>query len=416
MITRRQFLAGVGLASGTLLAPRLWAADLEPPVTAAEPSSVTGSDFDPVLEVDLGLVVSNAKAVADYAGKPVKAVVKNNAYGLGMIRVAEALEDVEAVQGYAVAQLRDALALREAGLQKPVLLMGPVAPGDEAEQAVAAGITVMLHDEQQIDSIGEAANAVGHQAGVAVAYDVGLSRFGLASEDAVDVQRRIAEDGRLVIEETMAHLSANDETEKEELDRFRAIAKGLEEADIPTGDKHVLSSDHILRGIAAPHDVVRPGIALYGELPLSEQRYPDDIPDLKLAAGLYARVAAIHRVRSGEAAGYYNAYEPDRDTRVAVVSLGYTHGWPEQLAQCTLHRKDAVAAVLIEGEKVPVVATSSGHSWLDIGDRDIAIGDQVTLFDKDWPPSAYSESCYISPYDMLMTLAGRPIKRRYSGP
>src|SRR5687768_12138459 len=138
--------------------------------------------FDPWIEVHAGHLRANAAAVRARAGVPILAVIKNNGYGAGVVNVASVLEDAPEVTGFAVVKLQEAIALRDAGIRKPVLLMGPVADRDLADVA-RRRIALMVYTPIAA-ALERAAAAANRDLDIHVCVDTGLGRVGVPHAQA----------------------------------------------------------------------------------------------------------------------------------------------------------------------------------------------------------------------------------------
>ncbi len=321
-----------------------------------------------VARIDLGAIRHNAGVLARAAaGAELLAVVKADGYGHGAAPVARA-----ALEGGArrlgVATAAEAEALRAAGLDAPVLVMGPLI-GDEWARAVAAGAEVAVWTPQAA-SLAASLGARAH-----LKLDTGMGRLG-ARPDEVDALAAAAREARLEVVGVMTHFATADVTEGEEagfmaeqLLRFRALLGPLRER-FPGALAHAANSAATLREPAAAFDLVRCGIALYGCSPF--ERDPAE-HGLRPALSLVSYLASVKPLRSRESAGYGRTWRAARGTFVAVVPVGYADGYARALS----NRGQA----LVGGRRVPVVGTvSMDQLTVDLGpEPDARVGDEVVL-------------------------------------
>jgi len=389
-ITRRRFVQSA--AALPLTAASL--SQIAPPAPASAVSL-----FDPWVDVHAGHLGRNVEAVSRrVGGRPILAVVKNNGYGAGVANVGRLLDPLPAIHGLAVVKLQEAMALRDAGVRKPILLMGPV---DERhlEEAASRDVDVMIYTP-----IGEAldrvAAALGRAVGIHVCVDTGIGRVGVPHSRAAELIRDLAARRGIRLAGTMMTFTEDPEFDREQLRRFRTLCGALESAGVRLGPKHAASSFALFQNPDSFLDMVRPGMALYGIYPEPPFR-ASGVLELTPALALRARVAYVKRLSAGESAGYNRAYVASRDVWVATLPVGHADGWPRVAAKG--------ARVRIRGTLFPVIASvSASHTIVEIGpDRhDVEIGDEATVF--DWTegsrPEDVSVACGASVYDLAMHL------------
>src|SRR5260221_11525936 len=224
-LPRRSFLQAAAAAAAVSRGSRVGAA------------TVTDSAFDPWIEVSAANLRHNVEEVARrVTPRPILAVVKNNGYGLGVANVARLLEPLAAVSGLAVVKLAEALAVREAGVRKPVLLMGPF---DEAalEEAVARDITPMVYAP-----IGDALDRVAQRRGrpipLHVCVDTGIGRGGVPPTRAAPLIRDLAARRSVRLEGVMMTFTEDPAFDREQLERFPSLLRSLGSEGVPLGNRH----------------------------------------------------------------------------------------------------------------------------------------------------------------------------------
>lgn len=319
-------------------------------------------------EVDCAALRHNANVARERVGPQpaLLAVVKADGYGHGMVEVARALRDEAELFG--VANLHEALALREGGISHPVLLLGPALP-EERAAIKAHGFIV------SVSSLTEALAFEGSTAGINFAIDTGMGRIGCTSDNALAEVEKIARHPDLILHSVSTHLPAADEdvafTEKE-LAQFDALVRQMR-LQIPGSYRvHVLLSAGILGFTHHRYDIVRAGLMLYGSAPLArEQKF------LRPALTLKARVALLRDLPAGSSVSYGRTFITARPTRVATISAGYADGYPRSISN-----RDGT--VLISGRRCPVL----GRVTMDLTMVDVTavpearVGDEVVLIGK----------------------------------
>ena len=356
------------------------------------------SSFDPWIEIRPEHVRHNVREVSRLVeGRPILAVIKNNAYGMGLLNMARILESEAAVTGMAVVKLSEALALRDGGITKPVLLMGPF-DQDDLEEAVMRGVTPMVYTPLG-DALDRLATSRQAAVPVQVCVDTGMGRVGVSYRQAAGLIADLAGREGVHIVGTMTTLNEDAEFEKLQLQRFREIEETLAASGIAIGRRHAASSFALFDNPAAYLDMVRPGMALFGQYSLPRFRKMDRL-DLRPSMSLKARVLLVKQLQEGDAAGYEAAYRADRDVWIATIPAGHVDGVPRVAANG--------GWVKIRGTRYPIIASvSASHTIVEIGpEKTVNEGDVATYF--DWEDGSRPEDANAasgaSVYDLIMHL------------
>jgi len=371
----------------------------------SSPSRAHDSTFDPWLEVRADNLAHNATEVARLAGgRPIFAVIKNNAYGLGLLPVARTLAASRAVRGLAVVKLHEALTLRDAGVKAPILMMGPFDTRDVAEMH-ARDIMPMVYTPIG-DVLARAAQGAGRPITVHVKVDTGLGRVGVPFRDAANLVRDLAGRKGVTIGGMMMTFTEDAQFDQEQLRRFESLTSEATRTGVRIGLRHAASSYTLFQHDNAMLDMIRPGMVLYGIFPEPKFRGMKRL-DLRPAVAFRTRVLYAKKLEAGESAGYERAYVAKRDTWIATLPVGHADGWPRVAAKG--------AKVRIGTELFPVIASvSASHTLVEIGPEPIVrVGDIATLF--DWQEGSRPEdvalACGASVYDLTMHLGGHLARR-----
>jgi len=372
----------------------------------ASPSSTEAafkdSSFDPWVEIHRENLRHNVQEISRRAAsRPILAVIKNNGYGMGVTNVARLLEPQPEIFGFTVVKLHEAFSLRDAGIRKPVLLLGPF-DEQNLEDLVARRIMPMIYTPlgPALDKI---AAKTQKTVPLHICIDTGIGRVGVPYREAPPLVRDLAARMSVQIQGTMMTFTEDPDFDKEQLRRFQETCATLEKEGLALGKKHAASSFSLFQHPEAFLDMVRPGMAIYGIYSENEFRYTA-IMDLRPAISLKARVIYVKKLRKGDSAGYNRAYMAKDDVWLATLPVGHADGWPRTAALA--HEKGA--KVRINGDLYPVIASvSASHCILEIGREErVKIGDTATFF--DWQPGSrpedVSESCGASVYDLTMHL------------
>jgi len=327
--------------------------------------------------VDVAAIAANVARLRDVLCDDTQlcAVVKADGYGHGAVRAARAAQHGGATW-LAVVAAQEAAALRAAGIEGPILVMGALT-ADELELALGARADVVAWEPGFLDAV--AALKPVAPARIHVKLDTGMGRLGTRDPDvATALAERAAAQNGLELVGAMTHFATADEPGDtfmdEQLARFRAWALPLRERH-PGLLLHAANSAATLRDPATHFDLVRCGVAIYGLDPFG--RDPDE-QALVPALTLTARVGAVKPLLTGQSTGYGRRFVARRDTVLATVPIGYGDGWRRGLTNAT--------DVLIGGRRFPQVGTvSMDNITVDVGPdgSGVAVGDRVTLIGSD---------------------------------
>lgn len=396
-MSRRRFLESASFVSASFPGASLGAQETGPPTT--QPGrSASSSTFDPWIEINAANLRHNVEEIARRANRrPILAVIKNNAYGMGLADAARLVEPLAPIAGFAVVKMAEAIALRDAGVKKPVLLMGPFDESNLAE-ITARSIMPMVYTPIG-DTLERVAAKRQRPIPIHVCIDTGIGRVGVPHMQAVGLIRDLAARKSVRIDGVMMTFAEDPELDKEQIRRFEALTGELDRQNVAYGHRHAASSFGLFQQPGAFYDMIRPGMAIYGVY--SEQEFRGSgVLDLRPAMALRARVAYVKQLKAGESAGYSRAYIAKNDVWIATLPVGHTDGWPRVAAKG--------ARVRIGGGLYPVIASvSASHTIVEIGSESrVKIGDVATLWDwrPDSRPEDVSAACGASVYDLTMHL------------
>ena len=329
-------------------------------------------------ELDLDALRHNGSVLQSRLapGCALMAVVKADGYGHGARAVARSLQR-SGVRAFAAACLAEGIALRRAGVGGLILILG-YTPPEEVPLLRRWRLTQAVVDEEH----GAALNAVGKPVRVHLAIDTGMRRLGVPAEDTAALARLYGMKN-LKTGGVFSHLCVSDEpgrSAKEhtqgQLTRFYRAVDWLRDQGYDPGDVHIQASGGILHLPPQPCAYARAGIALYG---VGSGGAADAVEaGLRPVLSLRARVACVRQLRPGEAAGYGLAFRAERDTRLAVLSIGYADGLPRELAQNG-------GRVLLHGRSCPMAGRMCMDQLLvDVtGVPGVRAGDAATLIGRD---------------------------------
>ena len=281
------------------------------------------------LEIDLSALAGNVRALRRRIGtrRLLYAVVKANAYGHGADLIAPAVLRAGADR-LAVAAANEAIALRQAGVDAPILVLG-YTPPELAETLLEYALTATVHEARTALAFAEAASQQGQPLTVHLKVDTGMHRLGIDHADALELCARLERNVHLRLEGIYTHFSTADEADQrysqEQLRRFTTLLERLASAGCRPPIAHAANSAATLALPQAHLDAVRCGILLYGLSPSSERPVP---PEMRPVLSWKARIAQVRRLNAGEPVSYGNTWRAPDARTVAVVPVGYADGFP----------------------------------------------------------------------------------------
>ncbi len=326
------------------------------------------------MEVNLGNIASNFRTVRDHVGtRPqLMAVVKADAYGHGAVQVAQRLIK-EGCQRFAVAIPDEAVELREAGINEPVLVLGP-SPLRAAGEYVASGIEAALTDIEFAREMSREAVKQGNPALMHIKIDTGMGRIGFLPEEVPEVIDEIVSLPGLKIEGLFTHFAVADEKRLDytetQFKRYVEVLNLLEKKGIRIPLRHVCNSGGTLHSPEKYLDAIRPGIILYGMWPSGECIRP---MELKNTFEVKSEVALVRDLPPESGVGYGLRYMTRGREKIAVLPLGYGDGYTRALSMKT--------DVLIKGKRAPVTGNiCMDQTMVDVTDiPGVETGDEVVI-------------------------------------
>lgn len=306
-------------------------------------------------------------------------MVKADGYGHGMEECAR-LFAAEGAAAFGVAEAREGVRLREAGIDAPIfVLVGMVPP--VIPLVLAHRLTPVVTEGAVLPELARQAQAAGVEVGLHLKVDAGMGRQGFLPSELPDLVRLVQGLPALRLAGIMAHLpmadavvSANTE---EVLARYNAAIEAVAPLLPPDCCRHLANSGGLLHFTGTCLDMVRPGIALYGCYPEGEPHLPVDGEELRPAMRFLSQVIQVRIVPAGTGLGYGQTLTTTRPTRLAVLPVGYANGYLRKLSNR--------AAVLIRGRRAPVLGRVSMNLTLaDITDfpGEVRAGDEAVLLGR----------------------------------
>lgn len=340
------------------------------------------------VEVDLDAIVSNMESMERNIAPETKmiGVIKTDGYGHGSVPIAQELEPLDYISGFAVATPEEAHTLRRAGIRKPILILGYTFPYCY-EQLAEEELRPAVFRMDTIPLLKAAAERVGKPIRVHVKVDTGMNRIGVSpDEEGLRFVKALMEQGgkntskSIIIEGIFTHFARADEHDKanaiRQLETFQGFLRRIKEElglDIPV--KHCSNSAGILELPQANMDAVRAGITLYGLCP-SKEVSMEAVP-LKPAMSFYSHLVCVKTLHKGQSVSYGATFTAEEDMRIATVPVGYGDGYPRSLSN--------KGYVLLHGRRAPILGRVCMDQFMvDVSHiPEVKEGDRVVLLGAD---------------------------------
>ena len=362
--------------------------------------------------VDVDRIVSNLAAIRKRVARAqVMPVVKANAYGHGAPTVALALERAGA-DGLCVALLEEGVELRRCSVACPILLIGPLAPG-QIGPAIDERLTPTVYRPDLLEPVEAAGRRLGRPAGFQLKLDTGMSRLGVSARDLPALIDRIALSRYTRLEGVYSSLACADQPENpmnaRQVALFEESLAALSARGISAGVRHLANSAAIAFLPKTVYDAVRPGILIYGVPPSTG--FDDTL--VHPALSLHSEVVQARDVPAGAAVGYAATFRAEAPRRLATIPAGYDDGLMRSLSNR--------GCVLVNGRRAPLagrismdlaVADVTGCGDVRPGDEVVLIGAQGSEQLTAWE---VSESAGTIPWELLCRIGGRVPRDYYEG-
>ena len=316
-------------------------------------------------------------------------MVKANAYGHGMVAVAQALADT--APAFGVACIEEALELRDAGITQPILLLEGTFSADEVNTAALKGFWLMVENQPQKEAIINA--DIAQRVNVWLGVDTGIHRLGFAPQEVAGVFRDLSE-SRNVNEQIVVatHFACAEDFDSEFTDKQLATFHKTV-TDFDSVKTSLANSASVLGRPDTHRDWNRPGYMIYGASPFDQPQ--ENADKLKPVMTLSSAVISVRQIDTGEAVGYSGKWRAERPSTIATIGIGYGDGYPRTAPYGT--------PVLVNGIECPLVGSvSMDMISVDVTDlENVAIGDPVELWGKQLAVNRVAASCGTLGYELL---------------
>lgn len=330
-------------------------------------------------EINLDTIRENVKAIRTLLKEDTKfmAIIKADGYGHGAISIAHALNNH--VDGFGVATVREAENLRNAGIDKMILVLS-FTFFEYYDLIVKYDISQTIFSYEAAEKLNEEAKKQGKKAKVHLKIDTGMGRIGFTDdEESAETIKRISELPYLELEGIFTHFASSDSSDKsyvrDQLNRYTSFVRFLEEKGVVIPIHHVSNSAAIIDHPEANFDMVRAGIITYGLYP-SDEVFKTRL-SIKPALTLRSHVIFVKEVEAGVGISYGSTFVTTKRTKIATLPLGYADGFPRKLSN--------KGYVLIHGKRASVLGrVCMDQTMVDVSDiPDVKVGDMVTIIGED---------------------------------
>lgn len=325
------------------------------------------------IELDLDHLSFNLSRIRERVGVEVMPVVKNDAYGHGLVPITAHLAG-EGIRWVMVAKLLEAERLRAAGIGCEVLVMDVLFSDAQCDRVVEQGLTMAVFTEEAALRLDAAGRRRGRIAPVFVKVDTGLRRVGVHHDLAPDLIERIAAMPNIRIAGVFSSFMQHPDRDREMLERFKAVCGEVERRGVEIPFRTIASTNAILHAPDAWLDMVRPAMCLYGVHPFDGDAGSG--LELRPVLSMKARIEYVKEVAKGDSVTYFGTFTAPAPMRIGTLHIGFRDALPRELANR--------ARFGVGGRIMPGVGTIAlNHALLDLTGTDAAAGDTVEVFARD---------------------------------
>lgn len=352
--------------------------------------SNTSTQRDGWIEINLSALERNFKKIKDLVKTNIMAVVKADAYGHGATTLGPILQSLK-VNSFGVATVDEGTALRNSGIKVPILILSAT-PFWAYESCLKNNLTITIYSNEQLQQLEDFCKNTNSKITVQLKIDTGMNRLGIDYKEAPKIIEKILKSNFLKLEGIFSHLAdaKNHEfsmIQKERFDHAVETCRGM------SLHKHIANSYAAINYPEFRYDLVRIGIALYGQ----ELNFLEPLISLK------GRITEIHKVSTGEYVSYDRTWQATKDSLVATVPIGYADGVDRNLS-------NKITAIYGEsGQEIKQIGNiTMDQMMFDISEiKDPKVNDVITLLGKEIPINSWAEKLNTITYELICRLKMR---------
>ena len=327
-----------------------------------------------VAKINLSNLKHNIKEYQNLLGATTKliAVVKADGYGHGVLRVCKAAQE-EGIDFFAISRLQEGIELREAGIKTSVIILGGTLP-EEMNDAVKYSLVPTIYNKEQLEALEKANSENDAKARFHLKINTGMNRLGITyGEQLGDFLDALDNTKNVYFSGVYSHFAVSDvdpEFTMEQYKNFTQAMRQIRERDY-SPKTHIANSAAIASNENFSMDFARLGIGMYGLNPQEKSML-----NLKPVMSLCANIVHINNIKPGDTVSYGRTFTAKRDTKIAVLPIGYADGYPRILSN--------KAQVLVRGQRCNVVGTiCRDHTMIDVTDVEgVTCGDEAVLIGR----------------------------------
>ncbi|WNM56968.1 alanine racemase [Candidatus Nitrospira allomarina] len=378
------------------------------PIRPPSPSDLRHVSSPITVSISLDALTRNFHQIRQWITPSIKilAVIKADAYGHGAIPVAQTLEHA-GIFGFGVASVMEGITLREHQIHCPILVMGPILP-QHLSEIIRHQLTPVISRAEILQQLIELLFPRATPFPIHLKVDTGLHRLGFENDEALSLLSKLTLSTPLIeIEGLLSHFADADNQDHTltnlQIQKFLAFIDQAKQLGVQPPILHMANSAGILFHPTAHLGMVRPGLMLYGYAPLQES-FPQSLT-LEPVMQATTYLAHLRSLQPGEIVGYNALFRTRRPSQIAVLPVGYTHGFPRHLT--------GVGHVLIKGEPAPII----GKICMDMMMVDVTdiphptVGEEVVLLGKQGTRKITAEDharwLNTIPYEVLCGIGGK---------
>ena len=347
--------------------------------------SQTSTQRDSWLEINLAALERNYNKIKDIIKTDIMAIVKADAYGHGATAICPILQSLN-VKSFGVATVDEGIALRKAGIKLPILILGAT-PLWSYETCIQNKLSITIYSKEQLEQLKKFTSENKLKTAVQLKIDTGMNRLGMDYKEANNIINELLEDKYLVLEGIFSHLAHSKDYEfsKIQKERFDEVVEKHKNLKIP---KHLANSHAAINYPEFRYDMVRTGIALYGQ----EFNFLEQLISLK------GRITEIHQVKARESVSYDRTWTAKKDSVIATIPIGYADGIDWRLSNKIFGA--------YQSTKIKQVGNiTMDQMMFDISDiKDAKVNDTITLLSKELPISHWAEILHTLTYELICRL------------
>ena len=351
--------------------------------------SVTSTQRDAWIEINLAALERNFKKLQEITKTKIMAIVKADAYGHGATILCPILQSL-GVDSFGVATVDEGLALRQAGVKVPIVILGAT-PFWAYESCLSTNLTITIYSEEQINRLEEFAKKNKSKIPVQLKIDTGMNRLGVNCNNAPKIIKGLLHSSYLEFKGLFTHLSDAKDYNFSKIQKERFDYVVSTSSDLCLQQKHISNTYAAINYSDFRYDLVRIGIGLYGQ----EFNFLEPLISLK------GRITRIQKVLKGESVSYERTWTAKKDSVVATVPIGYADGIDRKLSN--------KISGLYNGKKIQQVGIiTMDQTMFDLSEiQEPKVGDVITFLNKELPISSWATIVNTITYELICRLKMR---------